>query len=145
MAVLFAMNRGPSTNLAAQVFHDGYVYYTTDTHRLYVGQGTEMCPVNEGVVTVANINSLPETAVAGSFYYAAEENILCVYNGQTFVQINPDTDTGATAVAFEGEGNVIVGVTYDAETRTLKFQKKQIYATDVVFEENLMFTKTFGK
>ena len=33
---LFSMNRGPSGNLATQVFHDGYVYYTTDTHRLYI-------------------------------------------------------------------------------------------------------------
>ena len=142
---LYKFLRGNSANLANVAVEDGAFYLTTDTHRLYVGQGTELCPVNEGVVTVANIENLPETAIAGSFYYATKENILCVYNGQTFVQINPDTDTGATSVAFEGEGNVIVGVTYDAETRTLKFQKKQIYATDVVFEENLMFTKTFGK
>ena len=142
---LYKFLRGSSANLANVTVEDGTFYLTTDTHRLYVGQGTDLCPVNEGVTTVANVEGLPETAVTGSFYYATEENILCVYNGQTFVQINPDTDTGATSVAFEGEGNVIVGVTYDATTRTLTFQKKQIYATDVVFEENLMFTKTFGK
>lgn len=137
--------RGNSANLANVTVEDGAFYLTTDTHRLYVGQGTDLCPVNEGVITVANVESLPETAITGSFYYATEENILCVYNGQTFVQINPDTDTGATAVAFEGEGNVIVGVTYDEATRTLTFQKKKIYATDVTFEENLMFTTAFGK
>lgn len=90
----------------------GAFYLTSDTHRLYIGQEdnnrTDLTagaarvvpvPVNEGVTTVANINALPSVAnndkagVAGSFYYAAAENILCVYNGDTWVQINPDTNT----------------------------------------------------
>ena len=112
--------RGLSTALP-KTAEDGVFYLTTDTHQLFVGQGTDMCPVNEGVVTVENIDSLPESAIAGSFYYATAENILCVYNGQTFIQINPDS--GATNFVASGEGNVITGMTYDENTRTVTYTK----------------------
>ena len=112
--------RGLSSALP-NVAEDGVFYLTTDTHQLFVGQGTEMCPVNEGVVTVEGVAQLPETAITGSFYYATTENILCVYNGQGFVQINPDS--GATNFVAEGEGNVITGMTYDEETRTVTYTK----------------------
>lgn len=76
---------------------EGAFYLTNDTHRLYVGcnDGTKTIPVavNEGVVTVANVNALPASGSgvnAGEFYYATAENILCVYNGQKFIQINTD-------------------------------------------------------
>lgn len=74
---------------------EGAFYLTNDTHRLYIGRnnGTKTIPVavNEGVVTVANVNALPTTGVnAGEFYYASTENILCVYNGSKFIQINTD-------------------------------------------------------
>ncbi len=83
----------------------GAFYLTSDTHRLYIGQEDNNrnnlvvpVPVNEGVTTVANVNSLPSisgpnSGEAGNFYYAAAENILCVYNGNQWVQINPDTNT----------------------------------------------------
>lgn len=77
---------------------EGSFYLTNDTHRLYVGKtvGAKTVPVavNEGVVTVANIAALPLSGVnAGEFYYATQENILCVYNGSQFVQINTDKNT----------------------------------------------------
>ena len=77
---------------------EGAFYLTYDTHRLYIGRnnGTKVIPVavNEGVVTVAAVANLPTTGVnAGEFYYASKENILCVYNGQQFIQINTDKDT----------------------------------------------------
>ncbi len=68
---------------------DGYFYLTTDTHRLYTSVDGKVVPVNEGVVTVANIAALNDVAAnAGDFFYATEENVLCVYNGQGFIQIN---------------------------------------------------------
>lgn len=112
--------RGLSSALP-KVAEDGVFYLTTDTHQLFVGQGTDMCPVNEGVVTVEGVEQLPETAITGSFYYATTENVLCVYNGQGFVQINPDS--GATNFVAEGEGNVITGMTYDEKTRTVTYTK----------------------
>lgn len=79
---------------------EGAFYLTKDTHRLYVGRKLEdnsIVPVavNEGVIVVDTLEKLPEknTINAGEFYYISEKNILCIYNGQDFVQINPDTDT----------------------------------------------------
>lgn len=80
-------------------YTDGCFYLTEDTHRLYVGQtitpgqNAILVPVNEGVVTVANIQSLPTVGIPGSFYYTSTENVLCVYNGNKWVQVNSNTNT----------------------------------------------------
>lgn len=79
----------------------GTFYLTEDSHRLYVGnEDTSLSPVNEGVVTVASVSALPsitsqedQKAYTGAFYYATSENILCVFNGQHWVQINRNTNT----------------------------------------------------
>ena len=78
----------------------GTFYLAKDTHRLYIGnEDTSLSPVNEGIITVAGVSSLPtvtsanRAAVAGNFYYASSDNILCIYNGTEWVQINPVEDT----------------------------------------------------
>lgn len=108
---------------------DGYFYLTTDTHRLYTSIDGKVVPVNEGVITVENLDALTSVtgAKAGDFFYCTEENILCVYNGQTFVQINPDT--GATSVEVVGEGNAVTAASYDPATRKLTLTKGETYAT----------------
>ena len=83
---------------------EGSFYLTNDTNRLYFGKSaTELVALNEGVITVAAIANLPKGAdlsnEIGHFYYATAENILCVYNGQQWVQINPDTDTQVSSVS----------------------------------------------
>lgn len=96
-----SFKRGLQSKLSTVTVTDGTFYLTTDTHRLYVGQGNQMVPVNEGVTTVANVAALQNiiqdsetnAGLAGSFYYATAENILCVWNGKKWVQINPDTNT----------------------------------------------------
>lgn len=96
---------------------EGVFYLTYDTHKLYVGVASgSVTPVNEGVVTVPDVNSLPtitennKKALVGSFYYATKENILCVYNGKAWAQIN--TDTYVTSSKFttsqDGTDNVKV-------------------------------------
>ena len=80
-SALFNTNGTPKITV-----NDGTFYLTTDTHRLYVGQGNQMVPVNEGVTTVTNVAALQNiiqdsetnAGLAGSFYYATAENILCV-------------------------------------------------------------------
>lgn len=70
---------------------EGSFYLTSDTNRLYIGKADgSVAPVNEGVITVANIAALPSasTRQAGQFYYATAENVLCVHNGSSWVQIN---------------------------------------------------------
>ena len=88
-----------SSSLTGQ---NGVFYLTSDTHRLYIGNsdGT-ISPVNQGVITVP---SLPDysNAIPGQFYYinGKNENILAVYNGVDWFQVNPDTqvDTVETTV-----------------------------------------------
>lgn len=100
--VLF--KRGAEASLLGLgTYIDGCFYLTEDTHRLFVGQGAALVPVNEGVVTVANVAALPATGITGSFYYATAENILCVYNGKTWVQVNANTDTYYKVTAVELE------------------------------------------
>jgi hypothetical protein len=118
---------------------DGYFYLTTDTHRLYTSIDGKVVPVNEGVTTVANIDALASVtgANAGEFFYCTQENILAVFNGQTFVQIN--ADTGATSIEVVGEGNAVTAASYDAETRKLTLTKGETFAlpsdiTDAVGE-----------
>lgn len=107
---------------------DGYFYLTTDTHRLYTSIDGKVVPVNEGVTTVANVNALTTVtgANAGEFFYCTQENILAVFNGQTFVQIN--ADTGATSIEVVGEGNAVTAASYDAETRKLTLTKGETFA-----------------
>jgi len=89
----------------------GCFYLTKDSHRLYVGnEDTSLSPVNEGIETISwanlqtkasNMQGSTEAAIAqrkaetGRFYYVsdADKNILCVYNGQAFVQLNENTNT----------------------------------------------------
>lgn len=107
---------------------DGYFYLTTDTHRLYTSIDGKVVPVNEGVTTVADLNALTSVtgANAGDFFYCTQENILAVYNGQTFVQINPDT--GVTSVDVVGDGNAVTDASYDAATRKLTLTKGEAFA-----------------
>lgn len=91
----------------------GYFYLTKDSHRLYVGNSDgSISAVNEGVQTVTYLGDLPtlqtaadKVAYTGRFFYVQYNdstagqvdsniaNILCVYNGSTWVQINANTDT----------------------------------------------------
>ena len=86
---------------------DGVFYLTTDSHRLYVGQGTNLIDLNKYIRTVVNetaLNNLPNKQ-NGDFAYVEDKNILAVYNGTKWVQVNPDTntndDTRVTGVSVE--------------------------------------------
>ena len=121
--VLF--KRGLQNNLPASTSAtDGVFYLTTDTNRLYVGQGNNLKLLNQTVQIVNSVSSLPTfestTAAAAhvnDFYYCTAENILAVWKENAIVngaqvpygwqQINPNTDTNissttATATASNG-------------------------------------------
>lgn len=97
----------------------GTFYLAQDTHRLYIGnEDTSLSPVNEGVTTVANMAALNTIATgwvtadqkagaAGQFFYDTADNILCVWNGKGWVQINTNTnDTiNSYTMAVESEDN----------------------------------------
>lgn len=96
--------RGSQSNLPTTGI-DGAFYLTTDTNRLYVGQGTGKAPqlLNQTVNIVEALANLPtspdkhpEIAV-NDFYYCKQENILAVCTDIQkeieWTQINPDTNT----------------------------------------------------
>lgn len=98
----------------------GYFYLTKDSHRLYVGNSDgSLSAVNEGVQTVTYLDNLPvlstdadKIAYTGRFFYVQYKNssagtvagnvanILCVYNGTSWVQINANTNTTLTGQTF---------------------------------------------
>lgn len=82
---------------------NGVFYLTSDTHRLYIGNSDQtISPVNEGVISVATIDDLPDISknnhqqYQGQFYYITSGNILCVASGRSWVQINSNTNTTIT-------------------------------------------------
>lgn len=134
--VLF--KRGVHANLpAANAATDGVFYLTTDTNRLYVGQGTNLVELNKSITLVDNLSDLPlstsdqskavkgNQVQVGQFYYVKAissgsqtvhgGNILAVCsaiaNGTiTWTQINPDTstdDTYVTGISF-GTGEMSI-------------------------------------
>lgn len=98
-----SFKRGPAANLAAAGFSakDGVFYLTTDTHRLYVGQGDgNLVDLNRYIQYVNNASELAGTHTIGDFAFNADGNQLLVYTGSNWSQINPDTnsDTSVTAI-----------------------------------------------
>lgn len=84
-------------------YQDGCFYLTTDSHRLYIGTGSNKANlVSQSVITYPNwaaIEALsnsssssyaPGLCSEGQFYYAKAENILCTYSNGKWIQINPD-------------------------------------------------------
>lgn len=95
---------------------EGAFYLTEDSHRLYVGTADkDAVPVNEGITTVTTIQDLPDPSgmtsqekalMAGQFYYisgttSTPVNILAVFNGQSWIQINASNDTSITKIKEE--------------------------------------------
>lgn len=110
-----ALLKTPGTSVV-----EGSFYLTSDTHRLYIGQkatasdaNAQLFPVNEGVITVATTEDLPKgsttdmSVYVGRFYYVTNGNILCVYNGSSWVQINPDHDTYIDSHSYSIDGGEI--------------------------------------
>lgn len=93
MATNILFRRGAQTNLPTTAV-DGVFYLTTDTNRLYVGQGTKMALLNQTVQIVSAVSALPTSAQINDFFYCTAENVLAVYTTvdgiNKWVQINPD-------------------------------------------------------
>lgn len=91
-------------------------FYLTDAHRLYIGaandaaNGYTLYSVNEGVISVDSISNLtaytPGTpdaiANTGRFFYIKDVNILAVFSGSEYVQINKYSDNSIDKVEITG-------------------------------------------
>lgn len=116
--------RGLHSALPKTGIVDGAFYLTTDTNRLYVGQGDALVELNKSITTVPTQADLPKSNVAeGQFYFVSDNNILCWY-GQGYDattqsmktqwwQINSDTTLTANDAAVE------VGYTAGTKTATV--------------------------
>lgn len=89
-----SFKRGLSTALSNITVEDGVFYLTTDTNRLYVGQGNNLAELNQSVTTYATWADMEANAPKqkGQFYYAIQENVLACYLPELnkWQQINPD-------------------------------------------------------
>lgn len=126
LEALMAFNDNATTSNRKGV--EGTFYLTTDTNRLFVGNSDKnIVPVNEGIIIVNTISDLPtipsgdtDTAKAeraklqGRFYYAKTPNILCIASGNTWVQLNPNTNTKLSSLA---DTVTISGNTVTVETK----------------------------
>ena len=100
----------------------GTFYLTTDTHRLYCGNSTGGADLlSQAVIMVDCVsktsgkNSLEDQPKSeGQFYYVKESNILAVYTGSGYVQINPDTKLEGAEFSY-GSGSTpgVVTVSMD--------------------------------
>lgn len=138
-----AFKRGLHAALPATAV-DGCFYLTTDTNRLYVGQGTSMVELNKSITEVAQVSDLPKKGAAdGQFYYATKENVLCIYKNADWVQINPDTDTNdtieVTGMAVATSGGVLNEETQKISPVEVKgtISQKKVNAKDGSFVSSL--------
>ena len=90
----------------------GTFYLTTDTHRLYCGNSTGGADLlSQAVIMVDCVSKTPgknsledQPKANGQFYYVKDSNILAVYTGSGYVQINPDTKLAGAQFAY-GNGS----------------------------------------
>lgn len=90
-----SFKRGLHANLPWHNAVDGTFYLTTDTNRFYAAYGSNLVDLNQYIKMVAkesDLNNLANKQV-GDFVYITDGNILAVYNGAQWQQINPDTNT----------------------------------------------------
>ena len=111
----------------------GTFYLTTDTHRLYCGNsagGADL--LSQAVIMVDCVSKTPgknsledQPKANGQFYYVKDSNILAVYTGSGYVQINPDTKLAGAQFAY---GN---GSTPDVVTVAMEFSQTSAGGTKV--------------
>jgi hypothetical protein len=104
--------QGNKSNIPSVKAELGAFYLAKDTCELYYGVAEGKAPqkLNESVTYCDSIQDLPKTSLSeeffGRFFYAANENILCVYGENKegvpgWIQINPDTNTNTEVTSLE--------------------------------------------
>lgn len=119
-----SFKRGPAANLATAGFsaQDGVFYLTTDTHRLYVGQDSELVDLNRYIKYVDTQNDLASsTSAVGDFAFVADGNMLLVYTGSAWTQINAQDGNDVSRVS----SITTPVVTSSAEGITVSFSVNQ--------------------
>lgn len=120
---------GLNNCIAGSTIVDGALYFTTDSHKVYMGTGTNSVQEFSAIEVVDNIAALPayNSAIEGKFYYAKGENVFCFPGEDGWHQVNPDT--GATSVEVVGSGNAVTEASYDSVSRKLTLTMGKTFAT----------------
>lgn len=115
-----AFKRGLAKNLPTSAT-DGVFYLTTDSHRLYVGQGTSLVELNRYILEIADTNALPTNPHEGDFVWVKDGNMLLVCTDPNntnslhrWTQINPadtDNDTKVTSITTPNVSSTAEGIT----------------------------------
>lgn len=115
-----AFKRGLAKNLPTSAT-DGVFYLTTDSHRLYVGQGTSLVELNRYILEIADTDALPVKPHEGDFVWVKAGNMLLVCTDPNntsslhrWTQINPadtDNDTKVTSITTPSVKSTTEGIT----------------------------------
>lgn len=137
-----AFKRGLSTNLPTSAT-DGVFYLTTDSHRLYVGQGTSLVELNRYILEIADIDALPAKGESheGDFVWVKAGNMLLVCTDpnntnslQRWTQINaPDTDndTKVTSITTPNVNATAEGITVSFDIKQTTINNKTNTKTEI--------------
>ncbi len=111
--------RGFQRNLpTGNAVEDGVFYLTKDTNRLYVGVKDDTTNevstrlLNQTIEIISDTEHLPtwnndsdKLAHTKDVYYISNENILCIWTGSVWQQINPDNNSEVNSVAFSASAS----------------------------------------
>ena len=124
---------------------EGAILITTDERAIYANIDGGQFRIGDFQVVNA-ISDLPSAASAGTqLFFVKATNALAVSNGTQWIQVNTDTDTGVTSIAFSGgsgtdeapsQGEFISGASYDASTRKLTFNVTKLTADIVSYKSS---------
>lgn len=116
----------------------GAFYITNDTHEMFLGIDAAKAPValNRWVEVKdkwSDIQAIIDYKQhPGKIYYAKAENILCTWDGEKWVQINPDTDTDTSLSKVEvSQGQISEENGKKAVKYILTFTQKNISGEDI--------------
>lgn len=119
---------------AAGSYQVGAFYLTNDSDRLYVGQADGLKLLNRSVRVVTTVSEMEQITPKhkDDFVYISDKNILAVYNGTSWTQINPDTLSYVTDLT-DVIGSEVNGasITTTLTQTTAKDAKKTITGTKV--------------
>ena len=135
---------------------DGVFYLTTDTGRLYVGQGTSMIELNKSITEISEITAAsgggynvvtPTSGIRpvepGEFYYLADGNILMIgQTGGKLLQVNQDNNTYIQSVSSQvGASN---GVFSAIHTLTPNAGEAKTLTTEFVAGDGITLSQPTG-
>ena len=119
---------------------EGALLITTEERAVYANVGGAQFRIGDFQV-VEDLASLPAAnSVGTSLFFVKSVSALAISDGTKWLQLN--VDTGATSVAFSGgsgsegapaAGEVISGVSYNSQTRTLNFVVTEVDAEHVTY------------